>query len=485
MNIIDVINEFVSYSLLHDLIKEEDAIYLFNKIMGILKVDYRDNEITKLSETRIIDDILDDMIDYAVKSNIITDYLYERDLFDTLIMDTVTPMPSVIIKEFFELFNKSPKDATDYFFKLMNDVNYIRKNRIKKNISFEKSSKYGDFLITINLSKPEKDPRAIASVKKQKDKKYPKCMLCIENVGFVGNESLQARNNLRVIPIKINDEDFFMQYSPYTYYNEHCIVFKKEHEDMRINYDTFKRLLDFIDMFPHYFLGSNADLPIVGGSILNHEHYQGGNFTFPLDRASVRYSKDIGDVKLNYLNWPLDVIQLVSHNRGELLKLANKILDSWRGYSSPSINIIANDGEQHNTITPIARIVDGKYVLNLVLRNNLTSDEHPYGLYHPFIKYHNIKKENIGLIEVMGLAILPPRLKSELALLDNILKGKESEERLKEIEIHRDWYQELKQKGNVDIYDEVGEVFVKVLECCGVFRYGTIEDVKKFIDTIK
>ena len=485
MKIIDVINEFVSYSFNHNLIKESDTIYLFNKIMGILKIEYREGEIVLLKDTRIIDEILDDIIDYAVTNKIIGDYLYERDLFDTLIMDTVTPLPSQVVSEFFDRFKTSPKSATDYFFKLMNDVNYIRSNRIKKNISFTKSSKYGDFLITINLSKPEKDPRAIASVKKDNTKKYPKCMLCIENVGFVGSSTLQARNNLRVIPIKINNEDFYLQYSPYTYYNEHCIVFKKEHEDMKINYDTFKRLFDFIEIFPHYFLGSNADLPIVGGSILNHEHYQGGNFTFPLDRASVRFTKELNGVKINYLNWPLDVLRLESNDREKLLEVANKILDKWRAYDNKAINIISNDGEPHNTITPIARIIDGKYILNLVLRNNLTSSEHPYGLYHPFIKYHNIKKENIGLIEVMGLAILPPRLKNEVALLSDILSGKESEERLEEIKIHKDWYYELKEKGATDIYSEVGEVFIKVLECCGVFRYGSESDVKKFVDSIE
>lgn len=485
MDIIKVINEFVSYSYNHNLIEESDTIYLFNKLMGILKIDYRDNEIVIEKDTRIIDQILDDLIDYAVSKEIISDYLYERDLFDTLLMDTVTPRPSEIIKEFFDKFKISPKDATDYFFKLMNDVNYIRKNRISKNISMVKKSKYGDILITINLSKPEKDPRAIANVRKETNKKYPKCMLCIENVGFFGSSSLQARNNLRVIPLKINNEDFFMQYSPYTYYNEHCIVFKKEHEDMKINYDTFKRLLDFIDMFPHYFLGSNADIPIVGGSILNHEHYQGGNFVFPLDKASVRFTDYINGVELNYLNWPLDVIQLVSSDREKILSLANKVLDKWRNYTNKDINIIARDTEQHNTITPIARIKDGKYVLNLVLRNNLVTNEFPYGMYHPFEKYHNIKKENIGLIEVMGLAILPPRLKNEVALLDAILKGKESEERLKEIEIHRNWYNELKAKKDVDVYDEVGEVFIKVMECCGVFRYGKLEDVKEFVNSLK
>ena len=484
MKIIDVINEFVSYSLNNGLIKDSDKIYLFNKIMGILKIDYRDNEIVLLKETRIIDDILSDLVDYAKDNKIIGDYLYERDLFDTLIMDAVTPLPSVVIDEFFKNFKESPKKATDYFFKLMNDVNYIRKNRIKKNISYTKESKYGKFLITINLSKPEKDPRVIASVKTRSDKIYPKCMLCLENVGFFGSSTLQARNNLRVIPLKLNNEDFYFQYSPYTYYNEHCIVFKKEHEDMKINYDTFRRLFDFCEMFPHYFLGSNADLGIVGGSILNHEHYQGGNFTFPLDDAGVRFSLNKGSVTINYLNWPLDVIQLVSRSRCDLLTLANRILDKWRVYTNKDINIIAYDTEPHNTITPIAKIKDGKYILNLVLRNNLVTKEHPYGLYHPFIKYHNIKKENIGLIEVMGLAILPPRLKGELALLQDILDKKVGEDRLKEIEIHRDWYNELKNKENVDVYQEAGEVFVKVLECCGVFRHGTEKDVKEFIDSI-
>lgn len=485
MNILEVINEFVSYAYNNKLIKDSDIIYLYNKLMGILKIEYRDNEIKLVKKTRIIDLILDDIIDYARDNNIIGDYLYERDLFDTMIMDTVTPLPSRVNEEFFKKYKKDPKKATDYFYKLMIDVNYIRQNRINKNISYITKSKYGDILITINLSKPEKDPRAIASVKNTISKKYPKCMLCYENIGFFGNSSLQARNNLRAIPIKINNEDFYMQYSPYTYYNEHCIVFKKEHEDMKINSNTFARLLDFIDKFPHYFLGSNADLPIVGGSILNHEHYQGGAFTFPLDKTNVLYSDKIDEVKVNYLNWPLDVIQLVSNDKEKILKLANKVLDSWRKYDNPKINIICNDGTPHNTITPIARLTNEGYVLNLVLRNNLTNDKYPYGLYHPSEEYHHVKKENIGLIEVMGLAILPPRLKTELALISDILEGKESEDRLDEVSSHKDWYYELKGKENVDVYQEVGSLFVKIMECCKVFRYGNINDVIDFINSIK
>lgn len=304
-------------------------------------------------------------------------------------------------------------------------------------------------------------------------------------MGFVGNMNLQARNNIRIIPVTLNNDQFYMQYSPYIYYNEHCIVFKREHEDMKINDDTFRRLLDFVDFLPHYFLGSNADIPIVGGSILVHEHYQGGRFRFPLDDAKVRYERKIGNVDVRYLNWPLDTIELVSSEKCELLNVAIKIHSLWRGYKNEAINIIDVDSEGiHNTITPIARFEDGKYILKLVLRNNKTTSDYPYGLYHPSVDLHHIKKENIGLIEVMGLAILPARLKEELKILDEILKNKRKESDIELIPNHKDWYNELKNKKDVNINDEVGKKFVKVLECCGVFRYGTIDDVINFINLI-
>ncbi len=481
----DVIIEYVNYCLNHNLIKDSDIVYLINKTIGLLKIDTFNSIFKRSYDTRIIDEILDDLVEYAIDNKIIEDYNYAKDLFDTLIMDQVTPLPSVVEDKFNELYKISPKKATDYFYKLMIDVNYIRDNRNKKNIIYTHKSKYGDMIISINLSKPEKDPRLIAKAINSNSIKYPKCQLCYENVGYIGRSDHPARNNLRVIPVKINNENFYFQYSPYAYFNEHSIVFKENHEPMHVSSDTYIRLFDFIDMFPHYFLGSNAGLPIVGGSILSHEHYQGGSYMFPLDNAGVRYNTIIDNVDVEYLNWPLDVIRIKSTNREGLLKVANKITSSWFKYDNKDINIISYDGENHNAITPIARKINDTYILNLVLRNNLVTKEYPYGMYHPNESLHHIKKENIGLIEVAGLAILPGRLKNELSLLDNILKGKEPESRLSEIEIHRDWYNELKKKNSpIDIEYETGEVFVKVLECCQVFRYGTLDDVISFIKSI-
>ena len=486
MEIKKVINEFVSYAINNNLIEDLDVIYVINTLEGILKLE-EEIPFTLQKETRIIDDILDDLINYGVDNKIFEEGNIAHDLVDTMIMDVVTPYPSTVVKEFFKLYKENKEEATNYFYNLMVNVNYIRLNRIKKNIGFTYKSNYGEMLITINLSKPEKDPRDIAKLKlvKTNNIKYPKCLLCYENMGFVGNMNLQARNNIRFIPVTLNNDQFYMQYSPYIYYNEHCIVFKREHEDMKINDDTFRRLLDFVDFLPHYFLGSNADIPIVGGSILVHEHYQGGRFTFPLDKATVRYEKKIGNVDVRYLNWPLDTIELVSENKNELLNIAFRIHSLWRGYRNDAINIIDVDSEGiHNTITPIARKDNGKYILKLVLRNNKTTKEYPYGLYHPSEDLHHIKKENIGLIEVMGLAILPARLKEELKILDEIIKGKRKDTDIDLIPNHKDWYLELKNKKDVNLNDEVGKKFVKVLECCGVFRYGTIQDVIKFIETI-
>lgn len=486
MEIKNVINEFVSYALNNKMIGDIDVIYVINTLEGILKLE-EDTEFVYQKETRIIDDILDDFVMYANGRGLVDEGNISHDLYDTMIMDTVTPYPSTVVKTFFDLYKDDKKKATDYFYNLMIASNYIRLNRIKKNIGFTYKSEYGDILITINLSKPEKDPRDIAKLKLAKSSgvKYPKCLLCYENMGFVGNMNLQARNNLRVIPVTLNNDQFYMQYSPYIYYNEHCIVFKREHEDMKINDDTFKRLLDFVDFLPHYFLGSNADIPIVGGSILVHEHYQGGAFTFPLDKATCLFEKEINGVKVRYLKWPLATIELVGSNKEEVLKLASRIHLLWRGYKNEAINIIDKDEEGiHNTITPIARKNNDTYYLKLVLRNNKTTKEYPYGLYHPFENLHHIKKENIGLIEVMGLAILPARLKEELKILDEILIGKRSESDLSLIKNHEDWYYELKNIKNVNLNDEVGKKFVKVLECCNVFRYGNKNDVIKFIETI-
>ena len=486
MTVYDYINRLINYGIDNNLIDINDAIYVINNLIRILGLDEFPNEFQREPNDLIIDEVLNGLLDYAICNKIIENYSYQKDLFDTLIMDTLTPYPSTIINTFFKEYKKDPTKATDYFYKLMISCNYIRLNRINKNIIFNTTSKYGDILITINLSKPEKDPKEIAKLKELNDlKNYPKCLLCYENVGFAGNQKLQARNNLRVIPLKLNDEQFYLQYSPYIYYNEHCIVFKKEHQEMKISSVTFKRLLDFVDQFPHYFIGSNADLPIVGGSILVHEHYQGGNFIFPLDKASVRYRKDISNVTVDYLKWPLDCIRLTSSNKDEVLNLANKILNNWKEYNNPDILLFnKTDKGVHNTVTPIARKIDNKYVLNLVLRNNYTTSDFPYGLYHPDVNLHHIKKENIGLIEVMGLAILPGRLKEELQILKDILSGKREEKDLNLIEKHKEWYYTLKEQKDVNIEEELGKKFVSVLESCQVFKYGTFDDVINFINKL-
>lgn len=486
MDIKKIINEFTSYGVNNNLIETIDAIYVINTLQGIFKLETQ-IDFNRLSETRKIDDILDDLVSYAVSIGLIEESNINHDLFDTYLMDVVTPFPSTVVNKFYDLYRIDKVKATNYFYNLMIACNYIRYNRIKKNIEYTYNSKYGDILITINLSKPEKDPRDIARLQKVKEtkEKYPKCLLCYENMGFTGNYNLQARNNIRYIPVKLNNEEFYMQYSPYIYYNEHCIVFKREHEDMKINDDTFKRLFDFLDFLPHYFIGSNADIPIVGGSILIHEHYQGGNFVFPLDKASIRYSKVIDGVTVNYLNWPLDCLQIRSKDKEKVLNLASRIHSAWRNYNNKEINIINKDSEGiHNTITPIARIIGNEYVLNMVLRNNKTTKEYPYGLYHPDETLHHIKKENIGLIEVMGLAILPARLKEELKIIDEIIKGKRSETDIELVPNHKDWYEKIKNQENINLNDEVGKVFVKVMESCQVFKYGNINDVIDFINKI-
>jgi len=485
-NINSLINELNNYALNHELITEEDIIYMTNSLYGILHVEDAKFNFVRSSETRIIDDILEDILNYAINKELISNYTYVKEMLDTKICDLYTPRPSEVIKTFFNLYKENKEKATNYFYNLMIDVNYVRKNRIDKNILYKVDSRYGMIDISINLSKPEKDSKEIAKLKELKNNtKYPKCQLCYENVGYQGRANHPARNNLRVIPVKLNNEDFYLQYSPYGYFNEHAIILKREHENMKISEITFIRLLDFLDMFPHYFIGSNADLPIVGGSILDHEHYQGGRATFAMDNAKVLYQKNIGHVQVNYLDWPLDTIELETgkEHRDELLKLANQILYKWRRYSKPSINIFNSLEDLHNTITPIARMRNNNYVLKLVLRNNYTTSEKPYGLYHPDVDLHHIKKENIGLIEVLGLAILPARLKKELTILDEIVQGKRNESDIELIANHKEWYEEIKNMENLNINNEVGKIFVKVLESCKVFKYGSIDDVIEFIDS--
>ena len=422
------------------------------------------------------------LCDYAVEQKLIADTVAERDLFDTKLMGCVTPRPSQVVQQFRELYGKSPKAATDYFYKLSQDCNYIRRDRIAKDERWTTETKYGELEISINLSKPEKDPRDIAAAKLKKSSGYPKCQLCVENVGYGGTISHPARQNLRIIPVTVNGQPWGFQYSPYVYYNEHCIVMNSRHTPMVIDRGVFDKLFSFVEQFPHYFLGSNADLPIVGGSILSHEHFQGGHHTFPMERAEREFGFTVPgfeDVDCCVVKYPMTVLRLNAENKDHLCELAGKILAKWRTYSDPEAVIFANtDGEPHNTITPIARMRDGRYELDLVLRNNLTTKEHPMGLYHPHEELHHIKKENIGLIEVMGLAVLPGRLKKEMADLRLAMLGGENLRENRELAKHADWAEDIlarhpefdAENAEEILRYEIGQVFARVLECAGVYK---------------
>ena len=491
------IKKLVCYGIEKGLFTERDRIYVTNRILEILNLDEYDceEEFTDVN----LEETLKELLDFAVEKGIIEDSIVHRDLFDTKLMGAMMPRPSEVTDRFNELYNESPKAATDYFYKLSCDSDYIRRYRVEKDIKWVAATEYGDLDITINLSKPEKDPKAIAAAKNAPQAGYPKCMLCRECEGYAGRLNFPARQNHRVIPVKINNSDWCFQYSPYVYYNEHCIVFNAKHTPMAINRDTFKKLLDFVKQFPHYFVGSNADLPIVGGSILSHDHFQGGNYTFAMARAEVEYPlsfEGFSDVKAGILKWPMSVIRLSCPDSDRLIELAEKILKAWRGYTDESAFIFAEtDGEPHNTITPIARKKEESFELDLVLRNNITTEEHPLGVYHPHKELHHIKKENIGLIEVMGLAVLPARLKNEMALLeDAILENKDikNDEALCK---HYDWAEEIKRKydnitkENIDkiVKDEIGLVFAKVLEHAGVYKRTPegIQAFKKFAESVK
>ena len=439
------------------------------------------------------------LCDYAAEQGLIADTIAERDLFDTKLMGCVTPKPSEVIHTFRSLYEKSPKAATDYFYKLSQDCNYIRRDRIAKDERWTAQTKYGELEISINLSKPEKDPRDIAAAKLKKASGYPKCLLCVENVGYAGTISHPARQNLRVMPVTVNGQPWGFQYSPYVYYNEHAIVMNTQHTPMVIDRAAFDKLFSFVKQFPHYFLGSNADLPIVGGSILAHEHFQGGHHTFPMERAGAEFSFDVPgfeDVSCCVVKYPMTVLRLNSANKNQLCELAGKILSKWRKYSDPEAMIFAETaGEPHNTITPIARMRNGKYELDLVLRNNLTTKEHPMGLYHPHEELHHIKKENIGLIEVMGLAVLPGRLKKEMADLRTALLNGENLRENEELAKHADWaegfmkrHPEFNAENAEDIIKfEIGQVFAQVLECAGVYKC-TAEGrahLRKFLESVK
>ena len=486
------IKKLVTYGLDKKLIMPEDEIYPINKYLEVFRLDaYEDPDIE--GEEIFLPEILDRLTDTAYDRYIIkSDDIVTRDLFDTKLMGILTPKPSQVIKEFRTYYEESPKKATEFFYEFSQDTNYIRRDRVKKDMKWKVNSPYGDIDITINLSKPEKDPKAIAAAKNAKQSSYPKCQLCMENEGYAGRMNHPARQNHRIIPLTINDRKWGFQYSPYVYYNEHCIVFNGQHVPMKIDRAAFTKLFDFVKQFPHYFLGSNADLPIVGGSILTHDHFQGGHYEFAMERAEIEKEFTIPgyeDVKAGIVHWPLSVIRIQSKDEKRLIDLADHILKKWRGYTDEEAYIFAEtDGEPHNTITPIARKKGEVYELDLTLRNNITTEECPLGLYHPHNEYHHIKKENIGLIEVMGLAVLPSRLKAEMEHLSQcLIKGEDivSKEDLKK---HAAWVEEIKgkytdiNKGNVmDILkEEIGQVFVKVLEDAGVYKYN--EEGRKAFD---
>lgn len=474
------INRLIQFALEKKMITEDEVDYSVNLLLDLFKENdfkYEDvNEPLPLAAP-----ILENMLDYAVAKELIEDTVTNRDLFDTRIMNCIMPRPHTVIETFKEKYALSPKDATDYYYKLSIASNYIRKSRTDKNIIWKKYVKYGDIEISINLSKPEKDPKEIAKAKTVKSAGYPKCLLCKENVGFSGDLNRAARQNHRIIPLTLKNGDYYLQYSPYVYYNEHCIVLNKEHKPMVINQKTFENLFSFLDIFPHYMIGSNADLPIVGGSILSHDHYQGGNYEFPIQSAEVLKTLTSDDYKntiIEVIKWPLSTIRLTSESKDELIMLSNKILESWRNYNAPVLDIISHTGDTpHNTITPIARKKGEKYQIDLVLRNNRTSEQYPDGIFHPHQESHHIKKENIGLIEVMGLAILPARLKDELQLLKDCLLNKRNINDYPQLEKHYDWYLQLLNEFTItednvmDILEEAVAIkFVTVLEDAGVFK---------------
>ena len=478
------IRKLVQYGLQTGLITEADKIYTTNRLLELFHLDEpEDGEEEPGMSVDELEEVLSAMMDYAYEQGIMTENsIVYRDLFDTKIMSMLVPRPSEVIAEFEARYGKSPEEATEYFYKLSQDTDYIRRYRIRKDQKWIAPTKYGDLDITINLSKPEKDPKAIAAAKTAKQSGYPKCLLCMENEGYAGRVNHPARQNHRVIPVVINGSRWGFQYSPYVYYNEHCIVFNAQHIPMKIEHDTFCKLFDFVKQFPHYFVGSNADLPIVGGSILSHDHFQGGHYEFAMARAQVERTftiRGFEDVETGIVNWPMSVIRISAEDSDRLVELADVILNAWRGYSDEAAFIFAEtDGEPHNTITPIARKRGNKFELDLVLRNNITTAEHPLGVYHPHANLHHIKKENIGLIEVMGLAVLPARLKDEMEKLAEAILAGADLRKDELLEKHADWveeflpgYSQVNRDTVMDIiHKEIGNVFMQVLEDSGVYK---------------
>ena len=489
------IADLAGYALQTGLMEEADFTWAVNSLCQALDLDTWEE---RTPRERPLEETLAGILDWAEAQGRIDGGVTGRDLLDTKLMGILTPRPSQVIREFEARYAQSPETATDWYYQFSQDTDYIRRYRIKKDVKWVAPTPYGDLDITINLSKPEKDPKAIAAAKLAPQSGYPKCQLCRENEGYMGRVNHPARQNHRILPITINHEDWFFQYSPYVYYNEHCIVFNGKHVPMKIDRATFRKQLDFIRQFPHYFVGSNADLPIVGGSILSHDHFQGGRYTFAMEKAPVEQVVSFpgfADVEAGIVKWPMSVIRLRCEDDARLVDLADKILKAWRGYTDEAAFIFAEtDGEPHNTITPIARMRDGRYELDLVLRNNLTTEEYPLGVYHPHQELHHIKKENIGLIEVMGLAVLPARLKGELALLAEALVAGRDIRADEALEKHADWAEELRtrytftRENAMDILQkEVGVVFAQVLEHAGVYKCTPEgrEAFLRFIESVK
>ncbi len=475
------IDRLVDYAISCDLIDSCERRYRTNLLYGAFCLDGGVPQLEDC-ETDSIQALLDFLCDEAVRLDRIADTGGSRDRFDSLLMGMLTESPSVIIKRFYQLYQQSPEKATDWFYKLSRDVNYIRAERVAKDVRWDAQTKYGKLELSINLSKPEKDPRDIAAAGKAVSLSYPACALCAENEGYAGSATQQARQNLRIIPLQIQGEEWGMQYSPYVYYDEHCILLNMAHKPMRIDNAVFDKLFDFVEQFPHYFVGSNADLPIVGGSILSHEHFQGGRHTLPMAVAQMETPvvfDEYSDVKAGIVKWPMSVLRLQGNDRTKLAELASKVLSAWREFTDESVFIFSEtDGEKHNTITPIARMRDGQYELDLVLRNNITTAEHPLGVFHPHAHLHHIKKENIGLIEVQGLAILPARLCMELDMLRKVYLENGKFTDTPETAAHAEWMSEILMRrtditaDNFDeiIKEEIAQVFSQVLEDAGVFK---------------
>ncbi|MBR2876280.1 MAG: UDP-glucose--hexose-1-phosphate uridylyltransferase [Clostridia bacterium] len=496
MTISALIKSLVLYAEKENLISEEDEIWAVNRILEVLNLSGIDAD--EKAEEMPLEEILKGILDYACENGLCEDSVVYRDLFDTKIMGAITPRPSEVIGKFRSEYKTSPQKATDYYYHLSRKSDYIREYRVKNDVKWVTSTEYGDIDITINLSKPEKDPKAIAAAAKMESSSYPICLLCKENEGYSGRVNHPARQNHRIIPVKLDGDDWYLQYSPYVYYNEHCIVFDKNHVPMKISEKGFRRLFSFVEQFPHYFIGSNSDLPISGGSILTHEHFQGGNYAFAMAKAGIETElkfDGFDDIEAGIVKWPMSVIRLKGKNVDRICTLAGKILSVWREYSDSEAFIIAktDDGVPHNTITPITRFRDGLYEIDLVLRNNITTDECPDGFYHPHPEFHNIKKENIGLIEVMGLAVLPARLKKEMQILKETILNNGDITSNEEIKKHASWAERFITNHNVTdencdeiIRTAIGETFARILEQCGVFERNELgkKQFLRFVDVV-